>query len=1256
MHKRSLPARLAVLLGLAFAVSGSAADLLLVLSSESGRAWALDAETLAVVGESPVAIAPVAAARAFDPVSDSVRTYLLESDHIRIFDTQWRQVGEIPLPASPVSPGPALAVAPASGRLAVATEAGVLLIDTAGAAVDTPASSLTAVVAVAAGPRYFYALGADSVVRRLDPSEGTVLAGGLALAPGSALAGAPDGSQVYAGRERSLLELSGLPDAAFSPAAVGAGAEPSSSAVRVAAGPGGRSLWSLDGAVQATTAYGRLGPLVPAAGLRDFTLSSDGRTVYTASENGVRALDAETGSEIAAVSLGATPSSVAFSPEPVGGQAPIMTKISPDPFVPEQSMFQLQVNGPTGGIALQIASVPNIVTCTPPPGGLSGLTTISCEAGEVASTTQATVTVSGAFQDIGQVSFLVTVFPAGLPNGVNPISSTTPTVNPGAEFKLTVEYRQDDAPVPGIQLNVTKGPGAAATCPATIATNPSGIATATCMATTPDQDVPFTITIGDGIAAQAVFNVTVLGTGGEGATLIKVTPEPITVLEGANFSLTVEARQSGVPQSGVQLTIQSGVGFLQCPTQATTGGNGRVQLACSAGQVNQTTSGTITIREGTVRQVTYTVTVIEAASDGLSIAGNNNQIVQQGTALALPLLVAARSNGQPQSGLQLIVTPNPAQLLTCFGPVFTDTSGIAQVNCSAGMVQGQTEVTVQVSDSQGRTLPAPFLVTITPNAVGQAAELEALTPLDIQAVAGSTVPQAIRVRALNEDGLPVPSAVVYFRSSDPGVQFASNPVLTNSSGVAAATITFNCPTSPGAIQVGLTVQSTELSFTYRITGGALSGLAIDQGDNQSGTPGQRLPLALAVRAEDICGTRIPGLSIAWTVEPVGAGSLEATVPVTDSRGRSSTLVRISPGRFEPFVVRAANGAVSTVFNVGVANTPANLVATSGSGQQVAARSTAAQPLVATVTNQDGQPVQGVAVDFIVVAGQGTVSNATTITNTQGRATALVEAGSTLGTLTVEARAFGSSVAFNLTVIGGVPGVTLDSFTNGGSFRPGWTPGSAASIFGVGLMEGIDGIETTPFPFPTQYKGVEVRINGVSAPLFALINQGGQQQINLQVPFGIVPGQAAVELFNNGSTRVVTGVPINRVQPGIFEIFVEGGRYAAALHADYSVVTPSNPARPGEVILLFLTAAGPTDQTLQTNVPGPSNPLARVTGQVVVGLENRGMEVLGSFYAPGLVSVYQINFRVGADVSSGNVDLNVRVDEAFSQVTKLPVLR
>jgi uncharacterized protein (TIGR03437 family) len=51
-----------------------------------------------------------------------------------------------------------------------------------------------------------------------------------------------------------------------------------------------------------------------------------------------------------------------------------------------------------------------------------------------------------------------------------------------------------------------------------------------------------------------------------------------------------------------------------------------------------------------------------------------------------------------------------------------------------------------------------------------------------------------------------------------------------------------------------------------------------------------------------------------------------------------------------------------------------------------------------------------------------------------------------------------------------------------------------------------------------------------------------------------------------------------------------------------------------------------------------------------------MQSFGAFYAPGLLTAYQINFRVGADVQSGNRKLAVIANGVAAVDALLPVQR
>ena len=125
-----------------------------------------------------------------------------------------------------------------------------------------------------------------------------------------------------------------------------------------------------------------------------------------------------------------------------------------------------------------------------------------------------------------------------------------------------------------------------------------------------------------------------------------------------------------------------------------------------------------------------------------------------------------------------------------------------------------------------------------------------------------------------------------------------------------------------------------------------------------------------------------------------------------------------------------------------------------------------------------------------------------------------------------------STSFLLNVVGRTPSFENRGVVNAASNESGLVPGSIATIYGSGLMEGVVG--TVIANGQTSFQGTTVRIGGVPAPIFAL-SAGPPEQINIQVPFELTPGQTTtVEIENNGSRSTIGGVPVFPAQPGIFE--------------------------------------------------------------------------------------------------------------------------
>ena len=393
----------------------------------------------------------------------------------------------------------------------------------------------------------------------------------------------------------------------------------------------------------------------------------------------------------------------------------------------------------------------------------------------------------------------------------------------------------------------------------------------------------------------------------------------------------------------------------------------------------------------------------------------------------------------------------------------------------------------------------------------------------------------------------------------------------------------------------------------------------------------------------------------WDVQPPGSAELLGNFSTTNPAGQLSTRVKLG-NTAARILVNARVGAVATTFRVTANVAPTQILIVEGDGQSVGRGRQARIPLTVETRNSDGAPSGGVPVDFAIVGGSGTLTSARVVTGSNGRASTNIIGGAELGVVVVEARALDLLVQFRLQVVEQVPAVPFGGFVNGASFRGGLVPGSLGSIFGTGLTRDLDGVEAAPTaPFPTTLGGVRVYVAGHAAPMVSIANVNGVEQLNFQVPFEVPApsSDVAVMIDNNGATATFNNIQTLAAQPGIFQYFLDPNLLAAALHADFSVVTPSNPARPGEVILLFVTGLGPTSPAVGTNVPGPIPPAVTVNDPLVLvaGVE---AEVLGSFYAPKLSTAYQINFRIPIILPSGNAILQVSIVGAESQESLIPI--
>lgn len=235
-----------------------------------------------------------------------------------------------------------------------------------------------------------------------------------------------------------------------------------------------------------------------------------------------------------------------------------------------------------------------------------------------------------------------------------------------------------------------------------------------------------------------------------------------------------------------------------------------------------------------------------------------------------------------------------------------------------------------------------------------------------------------------------------------------------------------------------------------------------------------------------------------------------------------------------------------------------------------------------------------------------------------------------------------------------PAFVSAAVTNAASFQTGGSAGALATIFGQHLSVDLNGIAgATVTPLPDTLANTSVTVNGTSAPMVAVVNEYGQEQINLQIPWELAGKTTASVVIHNGlAASTAVTVSLTAAQPGIFLL---DGVNGAIEHLSGAVVSTSSPAVTGEYVTVFCTGLGAVNPAVADGVPASSNPLSYTTVQPSVTIGGTPVTVIEfSGLAPGFVGLNQLNIQVPANAASGAQDLVVTTGGISSNVAKIQV--
>ncbi|MEI9815192.1 MAG: hypothetical protein WDO18_22210 [Acidobacteriota bacterium] len=230
-----------------------------------------------------------------------------------------------------------------------------------------------------------------------------------------------------------------------------------------------------------------------------------------------------------------------------------------------------------------------------------------------------------------------------------------------------------------------------------------------------------------------------------------------------------------------------------------------------------------------------------------------------------------------------------------------------------------------------------------------------------------------------------------------------------------------------------------------------------------------------------------------------------------------------------------------------------------------------------------------------------------------------------------------------------------AIVNAASFDPSpIAPGSLVSIFGSQLS-------------PREWKATTFPARPLQNWVTAIFSVGGQDrvanivyespnQLNVQVPTDLPQGFGQLKINNPtqspNSTTPSTTIPIavRGASPGIFTF---GDNRAVVQNPNGRVNTPTEPARPGDVVVAYLTGQGPGDYLLPTGEPAPMNRIIRIAFSSRATLGGIPVELPFIGLTPGFVGLAQANIRVPA-IPPGDYPLQIEIDGAKSNSAVISV--
>lgn len=517
--------------------------------------------------------------------------------------------------------------------------------------------------------------------------------------------------------------------------------------------------------------------------------------------------------------------------------------------------------------------------------------------------------------------------------------------------------------------------------------------------------------------------------------------------------------------------------------------------------------------------------------------------------------------------------------------------------------------------------------------------------LEFTGVQGDSVPsQYVAIRS----SLGVLDEFILATTADGG--WLNVELMASPRGFAKATV--NSAAAPGLYTGSFkarslkTGDSAEATVTFRLVARTFAASPAELAFRQSAPGAAIAPQEVQVSSNRASDFRIVSKPEWITVQLPARLTTPATIVVAATPGA------LAPGQYEGALRLSGPGEVSIPITLTIPALPPPTVSPAAVNFAHELGSPAPPAQSVTVSNVSGsvrfsaQATTDSGIDWLAAAP---VSGSTPSEIVLSVNVARVTPGQHAGTLVIRVESTPVkvlTVPITLTVKGAA--VQVKSVLNAATLQPSAvSPGLLVTLIGLGLGPETPVIAraSSAGAYDTQLADVAVLFDDVAAPVTLV----SSERIEAIVPYAIYGrSRVAIQVRNGRGYSIPIEARTVDAAPGVFTQGRDGRGPAIALNADSTLNSVLNPARPGNVVVVYLTGEGQTDppgqdgRIISTDV---RKPLLRVTASIG-GLP---ADVLYAGSAPTMVSgVCQVNLRVPEGLNSGTHAVEIQIAGATSQ--------